>query len=87
MTTHHIVFKDIFKSAWVHVKDNAWYIACVGVGALIISGAVHSIDILAWIVNLAISISIITPALVIVSGKKPVLEDLIKSFRSYGSGF
>ena len=83
MIINNFTIKEILGSALSKTKENAWFLFCLFVAVFAITGAVHRIEIINFIVAMIVGISIIAVSLSIENNKKPVFEDLTKSFKSY----
>ena len=75
-TTHNFTISQIVKESWSKTKENAWYLFCVFMVAIILMGA-------SPLSSIFVGISIITISLVIIRNETPVFYDLVKSFKNY----
>lgn len=83
MIKHNFSITDIFVSAWESTKKNAWFLFIVTIAAGAIMGATSRIPVISQFVSFIISISVMTVSLVIVHGKTPNYDDLLKSFKNH----
>lgn len=83
MTKHNFTQKEVFKSSWAQVKENAWYLFTVFFFAMVLMNALSHTGIAQLLTGAVISISLITISLIIASGGRPSYEDLLKHFRNY----
>mgnify|MGYP001603300362 FL=1 len=68
---------------WDKTKENFWFLFLTLIIVLIASGATGKIPFVGIIVGILASISIITVALEIVDGKKPIFKDLFKKYSDW----
>lgn len=74
---------DIFDSAWSKTKENAWFLFCVFLIAVVIMWATKFLPVIGSLISIFIGISVTAVSIVIASDRTPSYEDLIKSFRNY----
>lgn len=76
MTHNTFSLTELFSFGWAKTKQHAWFIFLTTLGFALIGGATHFIPVLGTVINLMVTLSVISVSVLIAHNHKPTFESL-----------
>lgn len=83
MKHNAFTYGELFSFGWEKTKSHGWFLFCVGLLYVVITGAATPIPVANAIVSLFLMIAVVSMTLRIADGHVPSFGDLLKPFKTY----